>query len=147
MPNSYLKKLSKTHNIPLADLEKDWERAKEIAKSETDYGLITHIFKKVVNKHRGLHEVKRSITEDFNEIVERLTDIKIKKGRMHQVLGLDPKEKITDKYSSGEDLAQELVNKVGRKSASGMLAYAANLNPATNVFDKALHSLKRDDKK
>jgi len=72
MPNAYLKKLSKKHNISLDDLEKDWERAKEIAKTDSQYGLITHIFKRVVNKHHELHEeIKRSLEEDFKGIMQK----------------------------------------------------------------------------
>ena len=67
---------------------------------------------------------------------------KMKVGKMHKVLGLKPEEDITKVYTSGKKLAEDLVKKVGKKSANGMLALAANLNPKYNIFDKAHKALK-----
>ena len=68
--------------------------------------------------------------------------IKIKKGKMHKILGLAPDVKIASKYESGKALAKALLSKTSRKDAASMLSFAANINPEKNIFDKALHALK-----
>lgn len=63
---------------------------------------------------------------------------------MHKVLGLNPDEDITDVYSSGKKLAQDLLDAIGdEKEIAGMINYAANINPADNIFDKAQKALKK----
>ena len=61
---------------------------------------------------------------------------------MHKILGIADDKQIKDVYTSGKKLAEDLVAKVGKKKASGMLAFAANVNKGTDVLDKALHALK-----
>jgi len=56
MPQNYLQSLHKKHNIPMSDLEKAWKDAKKNSKDETDYKLVTFIFKKIINKRFGLKE-------------------------------------------------------------------------------------------
>lgn len=68
---------------------------------------------------------------------DRLSDVPIEKGKMHGVLGLGSDEKITDKYTSGKALAQALIAKVGKEEATGMINWAANINPSENIFDQA----------
>lgn len=82
--------------------------------------------------------------ESFTSEAKRLSDVKVKKGKMHKMLGLSDDEDITDVYKSGKELAQDLVRAAGgdQQEVAGMLAYAANINPANNVFDDALSALK-----
>lgn len=69
MPNNYIKSISSKYNIPVSTLEKDWKKAKEYADSENQYGLITHIFKNIINKHHGLkEEIKRCLREEFTKL-------------------------------------------------------------------------------
>lgn len=68
--------------------------------------------------------------------------VKIEKGKMYKVLGIPDDGKIIDNYKDGKKLAKDLVAKVGKKEAAGMLAYVANLDPKQNVLDIALKSMK-----
>lgn len=70
---------------------------------------------------------------------------KPKKGKMHKVLGIPEDKEIHDVYTSGKKLASALIAKVGKKKAQGMLAFAANINSAHDIFDKALSALKSID--
>lgn len=82
--------------------------------------------------------------DDFineNKINERLSDVKIKKGKMHKILGIPEDKEIEDVYKSGSKLAKDLVNKVGKKKASSMINFAANINSSNNIFDDAQKSL------
>jgi len=83
---------------------------------------------------------------EFKKIQERISDTKIHKGKMHELLGLKEDESITDKYSKGEDLYHALMKATdnNEKEVVGMLAYAANLEPQHNVFDSALHYAKKE---
>ena len=55
-------------------------------------------------------------------------------------------KKVSDVYSSGEELAAALVDAVGKKKAQGMLAFAANVNrDAPAVYGSALSSIKDVD--
>jgi hypothetical protein len=86
----------------------------------------------------------------FDQFIEesKLSDAEPEKGKMHELLGLDPKEKITSKYSSGEKLASDLLkaNYGDKRKTSSMLAFAANIHKGEDIFDKALSSLKKKDK-
>lgn len=119
-------------------------------------------------KHSGnVFEILRKAGEDadyedyrdfdsFDELVEFLTQVdegkktfaKVhpKKGKMHKVLGIPEDKEIKSVYTSGKKLAADLVAKVGKKKAEGMLAFAANVNKADNIFDKALRALKNVNK-
>jgi hypothetical protein len=66
MPNNYLKKLAKDKSRNIVELEKDWERAKELAKEqghEDDFGYITAIFKKVAK----IEESKWTLVKEISE--------------------------------------------------------------------------------
>lgn len=94
-----------------------------------------------------LKEIIQKIIKEELDLLEQekwSKDIKIKKGEMHRLLGVSEDETIISKYSSGKKLAQDLLNAVNgnKKKATGMLAYAANLDPQTNVLDAALKALK-----
>ena len=67
-------------------------------------------------------------------------NLSIEKGKMKKLLGLKPTDKICDIYTSGKDLAEDLVNALNgdKKEASSMLAFAANIDPTNNVLDTAL---------
>jgi hypothetical protein len=91
----------------------------------------------ILQASNNYHEVGESVDE-------RLSDVKVEKGKMHKLLGLKDDEKVTDVYKSGEDLAKDLVKalKGDQKEAAGMLAYAANIDSQNNVLDDALAALK-----
>lgn len=92
---------------------------------------------KILKFNEFVNEQKNNEAEKWSKGVE------VEKGKMHKVLGLADDEKITDKYTSGKKLAQDLLKAVGnKKEATGMLAFAANVNPKDNVFDKALSAMK-----
>ena len=82
--------------------------------------------------------------DTVNAILEGVADVKVKKGRMKTLLGLEPDEKIIDKFSSGKELASKLLKALNgdKKEAAGMLAFAANVSPAKNLLDDALNALK-----
>lgn len=77
----------------------------------------------------------------INEEDKWAQEAKPKEGKMHKILGIDPDKKITDVYTSGKELAKDLLSKVDKKEASGMLAFAANIDKEHNIFDVALSSL------
>ncbi len=67
---------------------------------------------------------------------------KVKAGKMHKLLGVPEDKEITDVYTDPKKLAEDLVKATGdKKEATGMLAFAANINPANNIFDKALKAM------
>ncbi len=85
-----------------------------------------------------INEFKKSLLEKKTLI----SDIaKPKKGKMHKILDIPEDKDISDIYTSGKKLAQDLVKKVGKKKATGMIAFAANINSDNNIFDKALRAL------
>ena len=63
---------------------------------------------------------------------------------MHDLLGVPQDKEISDVYDDPMKLAKDLVDAVGgdQQEATGMLAFAANINPAINIFDKALKAMK-----
>jgi len=78
----------------------------------------------------------------LNEKKALITDkAKPKKNKMHKILGIPEDKEIQDIYTSGTKLAKDLVAKVGKKKANGMLAFAANIDKTVNVFDKAHKAL------
>lgn len=79
----------------------------------------------------------------FDQFVnERLSNVEVKKGKMHDVLGIPKDKKVSDIYTSGEELAKDLVAKVGKREATGMLAFVANINSEHDIYDIALSHIK-----
>lgn len=58
-------------------------------------------------------------------------------GKMHRLLNVPEDEDVEDHYSSGKKLAQDLIDKVGREEAAGMINFAANVNSERNIYDEA----------
>lgn len=59
MPNSYIKKLSDEGKGSVEELEKKWEKAKELAQERgqgEDYAYVTGIFKKMIGEDLTLSE-------------------------------------------------------------------------------------------
>jgi len=82
--------------------------------------------------------VKETLFEDEKD----LSDVDVEEGKMHRVLDIPEDEKISDNYESGEQLARDLVDAVGdEKEATGMIAFAANIDPEENIFDDALDAI------
>ena len=74
-------------------------------------------------------------------------EVKPKKNSMHDILGIDPDQKISSHYKSGKALADALIAKVGRKKAASMINFAANVSSAEDIFDAAQKALsKKEDK-
>lgn len=86
---------------------------------------------KMFNYSKSLFESKKLISDTA----------KPKKNKMHSILGIDKDKKISDIYTSGKKLAEDLVKKVGKKKTSSMLAFVANINKEENIYDKALRAL------
>lgn len=86
--------------------------------------------------------IRRGVRRALHEQDEQLSDVDVEEGEMHDLLGVDQDENISDVYTDGEQLARDLVDATGdEQEASGMIAYAANINPEDNVFDEALEAI------
>ena len=85
----------------------------------------------------------RTLSEHITEALnEKLSDVKVEGGKMHELLGIPEGETIKDNYTDPVKLAQDLYDKVGdKKEVAGMLAYVANINSEEDIYDKALASL------
>mgnify|MGYP001001553243 CR=1 FL=1 len=62
MPSNYVKKLAGGSKKKESSLEKDWKRAKKIAKEQGKgdrYGLVTHIFQSIA----GIKKKKRRFVD------------------------------------------------------------------------------------
>lgn len=69
-------------------------------------------------------------------------NVDVEEGKMRDLLNIPEGSTIADEYDSGEELARDLVDAVGdEKEASGMLAFAANVDPEDNIFDDALEAI------
>lgn len=79
----------------------------------------------------------KDLPEKVNEKDKWSKDVDIEKGKMHKILGIDQNKDIEDVYKSGEKLAKDLINKVGREKAVGMINFAANINKENNIYDAA----------
>lgn len=93
-----------------------------------------------------------AIKEGFTSITEAkkwAADIDVKEGKMTKLLNIPKGKKITDVYTSGKKLAEDLLKAVGgdRKKASSMLAFAANVDKTNNVLDTALRNIPKEDDK
>jgi hypothetical protein len=94
-------------------------------------------------------ELRQIIREEIENIQEEKwsQNVIVKKGEMHKVLGIPEDKKISDVYNSGEKLVKDLINKVGRKKAAGMINYVANINSSYDIFDDAQSALNKIEKK
>ena len=61
MPTNYINSLSKKHKIPVKKLEEIWEKAKQASSNKNNYGIITTIFKSMINNQFDLNENKKQI--------------------------------------------------------------------------------------
>jgi hypothetical protein len=73
---------------------------------------------------------------------KQLSDVKVKHGKMHKILGLKPGTEIHNHYKSGASLGDALSKKVGADKAKKMLAFAGNIHKGSDIFDAALNHLK-----
>ena len=69
----------------------------------------------------------------------------VKPGKMHKALGIAKDKKIENVYKSGKKLAEDLVAKVGKKSATKMLNFAANTNKDITLYSTAVKALDKID--
>lgn len=97
----------------------------------------------IVNNSHWLTQQSDSDNSSFNNLFQSsIVDAKIKKRKMHKILGIPENEDIEDHIGSGKELAAKLIKKVGRKKASQMINYAANISSKHNIFDDAQTALK-----
>lgn len=76
-------------------------------------------------------------------------DVDVEEGKMHKLLNVPEGEDIKDHYTSGEKLAKDLLNAVAqeegeddaKQSATGMIAFAANVNSEDDIYDEALQEI------
>ena len=78
--------------------------------------------------------------ESLEEDKKQLSKVKVKHGKMHELLGIKPGEDISSKYTSGKTLAHALEDKVGKEKALHMLNYAANMSN-DSLFKTAVREL------
>lgn len=91
----------------------------------------------------------------YESFIEEINEVKVAKGLMHKLLGIQPDEKIDSKYKNGEELAHALLvaikkakivpQKDIRRKATSMLAFAGNWpsEGKGTVIDKALTAIKK----
>lgn len=94
--------------------------------------------------------LKKMVIEEMEKFIQEdekwAQDVNVDKGEMHRVLNVPEDEEVSTHYTSGEKLARDLIDKVGREEAAGMINFAANVNDEDNIFDRAQRSLDRIDK-
>ncbi len=73
-------------------------------------------------------------------------DVDVDRGEMHKALDVPKDKKISTHYTSGEQLARDLIDAQGREEAAGMINFAANVNSEDNIFDRAQTVLSRIEK-
>ena len=68
----------------------------------------------------------------------------VKKGKLHELLGVDPSEDISDHFKSGKAIVNKLKGKVSNNEAIKMLNFAHNISSNPNpVFKDAVDHLKK----
>lgn len=90
--------------------------------------------------------LRKMIVEEIQKLSEQekwSQDVDVDEGGMHDALGIPQDEDINDHYTSGEQLARDLIDAVGREEAAGMINFAANVNPDYNLYDRAQNALNR----
>lgn len=93
------------------------------------------------NKSAIKEAIRTGVRKALHE-QDDLGDVDAEEGKMHDLLGVPEDQNISDEYDSGEELARDLVDATeDEQEASGMIAYAANIDPEDNVFDDALEAI------
>lgn len=90
--------------------------------------------------------LKKIINEEVQLFLEQEKwgqDVDVDEGGMHDALGIPQDQDINDVYTSGEQLARDLIDAVGREEAAGMINFAANINSEDNLYDRAQRALNR----
>jgi hypothetical protein len=97
---------------------------------------------------KHLSKFKDFLSEKNNSDDMWSKDVEIKKGKLYNILNIPKDKKIIDVYTSGKELAKDLLKAVNgdKKKAVGMLAFPANLNKDYDIFDIALKHLDILDK-
>lgn len=83
----------------------------------------------------------------LNEKEKWSQDVDVERGKMHKILNIPQDKDIEDHYSSGKSLVQDLIDKVGREEAAGMINFAANINSEHNIYDDAQNWLNKTSDK
>lgn len=98
-------------------------------------------------KERKLAEAKKKGGKKEEKWIQKaFKSGKVKRGKMHEVLGVPEDKDIDDVYKSGESLARALIRKVGRNRAMKMINFAANTSNK-RIFKSARAYFKRTEKK
>lgn len=154
------KELNKAYDKLTSDVEKAFDAYKKAVKVYTNGPKKELGNKSGFNDSEGEHAITWGIKDMLTKIFKvdtrnmyydafwmfegELYDVKkdIKAGKMHKLLGVPEDKEITDVYKDPKKLAEDLVKATGdKKEATGMLAFAANINPKDNIFDKALKAM------
>lgn len=90
--------------------------------------------------------LKKIIKEEVSKVLKQeqekwAQDVDVEEGKMHDILGIPQDEDIEDNYDSGEQLAQDLVDAVGKDETSSMINFAANISDEQNIYDDAQDAL------
>ena len=85
------------------------------------------------------------ILQGYQVFCESVVDAKVKPGKMHRILDIDPSESIESdpRYSTPRKLASALKEKVGYAKAMKMLTFAANIKSGDQFMDKAKSALEK----
>ena len=125
MPTNYINSLSKEHKIPVKKLEDIWEKAKQASSNKNNYGIITTIFKSMINKQFDLNENKKEvnlfITNKTMYMEEKIIQYKVS---MKKDLNNSSEDRTYFNILANDKLIGTL--KVGKKSFSSSGSRLAN---------------------
>lgn len=110
MPTPYIQSLSKKMNRTIASLEKDWDKAKSIAKDqdqENNYGLITNIFKKIVGVKEGVQVNKLKSLIESIKLKEEISPEEVEAGKRIEAEHKPTYDKIKSYYAENNKFPPE----------------------------------------
>ena len=91
-------------------------------------------------------EIRIAVQQELVREQEWSQDVDVERGKMHDLLDIPQDQDIEDEYDDGQELADDLVDATGdEQEASGMIAFAANINDEDNIYDDALDAIKNTD--
>ena len=142
----------KDKELPFKRTLKYGDNVQITVKAASEYLLdnVAYVVDNVVEKEYQerdelFHSNDADEDNELNESAKKsIVDVKVKRGKMHELLNIPDSKDISDKYTSGEALAKALIKATGdRAKASRMLAFAANIKGGKkDLFDKALAACK-----
>lgn len=123
------------------------EASEDIIKEFRVYHKIYLDHHDILEKEGKVKSIPDSDRESHLENTEKISKVHPDEGKMHKILGVEPGEKIEDKFKSGEDLYKHLLSKLkDHTKVIKMIAYAANISKENDIFDAALRYAKEHRK-